>query len=172
MSDSPIALRHNHKWLPFSTRKKKKKTRWNHRLEIGPLLGSQITRCGAEGCFPTQASVCGNRCTMGWPWDGRLCIISSAPIRRDGWRQPTFRSAGGREGSSGPSLTQHLAPPQSDTWWSKVTLRPIWRRSVVRGRWAQSAASSGSSGCDKTLPLNIYGLSRRKRNGGHCNVTP
>lgn len=155
-----------------SLRHKKKKKRWNYRLEIGPPLGFQITRRGAEGCFPTEASVCGNRCTMGWPWDGRLCIISSAPIRRDGWWLPTFLSAGGRESSSGPSPTQPLAPPQSNIWWSKVTLRPVWRRSVVRGRRAQSVASSGSSGCDKTLPLNIYGLSCRKRNGGHCNVTP
>lgn len=77
-----------------------------------------------------------------------------------------------RELLSGPSPTQPLAPPQSNIWWSKVTLRPVWRRSVVRGRRAQSVASSGSSGCDKTLPLNIYGLSCRKRNGGHCNVTP
>lgn len=153
-------------------KKKERKKRWNYRLEIGPPLGSQITRCGTEGCFPTEASVCRNRCSMGWPWDGRLCIISSAPIRWDGWRLPTFCSAGGQESTSGPSPTLWLAPPQSHTWWSKVTLRPVWRQSVVRGRWAQSAASSGSSDCDKTLPLNIYGLSYRKRNGGHCNVTP
>lgn len=167
LSDSPTAPRHNRKWLLFATRKRK-----NDWMEIGPLLGSQVARCGAEGCFPNVASVCGNQCTMGWPWDGRLCIISSAPIRRNGWRLRTFSSAGGHESSPGPSPAQQLAPTQPETWWSKVTFCPVWQHSVVKGRWAQSAASSGSSYCDKTLPLNIYGLSCRKRNGGHSNVTP
>lgn len=67
-------------------------TSFNHEMmELQPRrwppLGSQITQLSGSpqrGAFLMLEAVCGNHCSMGWPWDGRHRIISSSPMRRDG----------------------------------------------------------------------------------------
>lgn len=166
LSDSPIALRHNHKWFLFATRKKKLQA------EDGPAAWLPNHPVWRRGVFSAWGKCLReslyHAMTLGWEaLHHFLCTnktkwlaTARPPLRWWPWAFPWTL----------PYPTTR--PTQPETWWSKVTLHPVWQRSVVKGRWAQSAASSGSSDCDKTLPLNIYGLACRRRTGGHCNVTP
>lgn len=70
-------------------------------------------------------TVCGNHCSMGWPWDGRHRIISSTPMRWDGAH---LSSAGVL---NHPLLYHEKLPQPLDIWWSKVTLHPVWQHNIV-----------------------------------------
>lgn len=141
---------------------------WNRSLRL-PSLGSQITWLSAERVFLRQETVCRNRCTMGWPWDGRYHIISSAPIRDE--MVPTWAQLVACKRSS--AMRNPPVPPPPDIWWSKVTLHPVWQHNVVRSTELHQWALQAPATVIKPLPLNIYGLvvcpTERKR--GHCKVT-
>lgn len=62
-------------------------TKWWNYILRWPLLGSEITPHPDSPCdraFQMLETVCGNHCSMGWPWDGRYRIISSTTMRWDG----------------------------------------------------------------------------------------
>lgn len=69
-----------HRWLPLTAKWWNYSPRW-------PPLGSEIIQLSSSSCrrvFLMLETVCGNHCSMGWPWDGRYRIISSTPMRWDG----------------------------------------------------------------------------------------
>lgn len=115
----------------------------SHRL----ALKSSSSLCSRV--FLMLESVCGNHCSMGWPWNGRYRIISSTPMRWDGAH---LSSAGVLK----HSLLYHDKLPPLDIWWYQSDLTSRLAAQFHCGTKHNQWVLSGSSCYDKNSLTWIF----------------